>query len=468
MENHESGYKQMRQRFVQLSADSSAHGYHNIFKTKILAIRLMWIAFSLTSAAFFGFLLYGSIHDYRKYEVQTTTTIQPETEMKLPMISFCNSKPMMTKFAYDYAIQQFIELYGSPVPENTASVLYGNFSDPRDFFNFNNDNAAWNTMLLMINKFADPKFNQTIQHAFGLDYGQFFNQLTANSRPILHSHSEWYYDPVYGSCWRVNSGQASNGSEIDMLEQTFAGYNRGILSINFLDVFANQSYNFFNTFNINSVGLKIFIEHQDALTLHNVNMLAAKPGTCTYIGLKKIVTKNQHEPYTACKDLTGFQSVLYDKILNSRKTYSQQACLRVCMQKKVTDTCGCSFVYFPNLDRFTTCQTVEQINCFNKVHPTINMTECDEWCPLECESLSYEYSISSDIFPDDTNLLLIKTDEKIADLFRNANVNLANASFATIANSVACVYIYYQDFYTTTIVQTPAMTWVIFLYIFYL
>jgi hypothetical protein len=367
----------------------------------------------------------------------------------------------MSKAAHKYAIKVFTSLYELPVPPEINSVLYGNFSKPKDLIHFVTDKKVFETILMMVNKFADPKFNTKVQQAFGLLHRNFFNQITLASTMISDDHLVWYYDPAYGNCWKVNSGRRSDGSNIDLLEQEIDGYNQAIASVNFLNVFANQTYNFFNEFGKNSIGLKIFIDDQNAVPLHNRNLIPAKPGSCTYIGLKKIVTKNLPRPFTDCQDLTNFHSILYDKIIRANMTYSQQACLRVCMQKKMIDACNCSLVYFPNLDEFTTCQTPTQIDCFRKEYP-INITGCDKWCPLECETLKYEYSISSDSFPDELNLKLLRADYMIDYWFQNANLSLENASPETIANSVACVYVYFPDLYTTKIVQTPAMTKVCF------
>jgi amiloride-sensitive sodium channel subunit alpha/amiloride-sensitive sodium channel subunit gamma len=444
-------------RFVQLSAGSTVHGYHSIYRTRLLVIRIIWIVFFLCSVGFFGFLLIGSVRDYLKFEVKTTTRVEYESKLKFPMISFCNSKPMMTRFAYDYAIKQFLNVYGSPPPDSVLSVLYGNFTDPNEFYWFNNNLDMFNIILLMINKFADPKFNQSTQQAFGLTYAQFFNQFSMNSDPVSGDSFYWYYDATYGNCYKFNSGVTENGSKIDILEQASTGYNNGIWSVNFLDVFANQTYNFVNSYNVNTMGLKLSIDDQNSIPLYFYNMLSVKPGTCTYVKLKKTITKNLPYPYTNCQDLTNYHSVLYDKFLKLNKTYSQQVCFQLCLQKKVTDACNCSINLYPNLDNHRTCYTWGRIECFFRINP-LNLDGCEKLCPLECESVKYDYSISSDKYPDQTNFVLLKTDPNIDAMFKYANVSLADASYETLSNSLACVFIYYQDFQTTTIEQTMAMS----------
>jgi hypothetical protein len=467
-------------RFIELSGESTAHGYHNIFKTRLTVIRLMWISVFIVSTAIFTYLLMNCIREFQKHEVKSTTSIAREPKMKLPMLSFCNSKPMMTKFASDYAIEQFINAYSEvkfkmslfargdeltdeqQIPANVTSILYGNFTDPNDFFTFNNDLQVMTIIQMMINRFADPAFNQSMQQEFGLTYEQFFNQFSMNSEPVSSDFFHWYFDPTYGNCWRFNSGVMQNGSSIDILEQTATGYGYGVWSINFLDVFANQTYNFMNTFNVNTMGLKISIDEPSSIPLYYYNMLSLKPGTCTYINMKKIVTINLPYPYTNCQDLTNYHSILYDKFSKLNKTYSQKVCFELCRQWKLFEACNCSVNSHPNVDNLRTCQTWEEITCFkyiSQVEPLTRTLEgCERYCPLECESVSYDYTITTDDYPDETNFWLLKTDSNIDLMFQNANVSLANASFESLAKSVACVYVYFQDFQTTVIEQTAAMT----------
>jgi hypothetical protein len=311
-------------------------------------------------------------------------------------------------------------------------------------------------LLRLIHKLADPEFNKTVQKAFGLTFQQFFNKIYKNYDNVASDCFVWYYDSIYGNFWKFNSGKTQNGSRINLLEQKSTGYYYGILSVNFLDVFPSQIYNIINSFYGFSLGLKISIDNQDSIPLYFYNMLAIKPGTCTYINIKKMITRNLPYPYTNCHDLTNYHSVLYDKFAKLNKTYSQRACFQLCKQKKMIDACNCTIVSYPNVDNHPTCQSFEQLNCYNR--QSLNLSGCDAYCPLECESVSYDFTITSDKYPDETNLVLLKASSEIATLFEKANVSLANASYDTVANSVACVYIYYQDFDTITIEQSRAMS----------
>jgi hypothetical protein len=456
MSNEKQQLETIWSRFVQLSADSTGHGYHNIFKARLLPIRIMWVLLFTTSTSFCVYLFIGSINNYFKYEVTTRTRLEYESKMKLPMISICNSKPFMTRFAYDYAIQEFLEFYGPLVSPQIASVLYGNFTDPNNLSLFNADPYLNQIMFLIQNKIADPTFNQTIQQALGLIKKQFFVSFMFNSDTVPSDYFVWYFDPNYGNCFKFNSGKTQNGSSIDLLEQTASGYANGIFSVNFLDVFSNQTYNFMNLYNTYTLGLKVSIDDQSSIPLYASNMIPMKPGTCTYINIAKTVSKRLPRPFSSCQDLTDYHSVLYDEFLKLNKSYSQQVCYQLCKQMKVITTCNCSIMFYPNVDSVKSCQTLNQVNCYNNL--TLDESGCDDHCPLECESIDFEFTTAAEIFPDQNNYVILKSNAQISGLFRNANVSLASAPFEAVSNSLACVYIYYQDLKTTRIEESRAMT----------
>lgn len=202
--------------------------------------------------------------------------------MKFPMISFCNSKPMMTRFAYDYAIQEFTlmyeENYGMQVPENVVAFLYGN-NTIDELANTSHDPDVSVLAQIMSNNFSDPSFDQTIQQSFGLTLDEFFVYLMNSFSITSPDYLIWFYDPTYCNCFKLNSGETQNGSKVDPLEQESTGYGNSIWSVNFIDVFTNQTGNFLNYYNTYSVGLKISIDEQNTIPLYAFNMMTSKPGS---------------------------------------------------------------------------------------------------------------------------------------------------------------------------------------------
>jgi hypothetical protein len=452
----------IRKRFIELSADSSAHGYHNIYKTKYTFLRIFWIFFVVISTAFCLFLVVNSIRDYLKFEVTTKTRIERQDKMKFPMISFCNYKPFMTKAAQKYTIKEFnkefFEMFGVSPPDNVTQVLYGNTND-ENLKAFVDDGYIYWLVQIIQNKLSDPDFDNSTLRSFGFNVEDFFVDVYLGNKTLYYEeHFTWYYDPFYGNCYRFNSGKMENGSQIEILEQNVAGYSEGLQTVNFIDVYPKQAYSFMSLGSVTTTGLKISIDDQNDFPLTYSKMLSFKPGTCTYINLKKTVTKSLPRPYSNCQDLTNFHSVIYDKIISLNKTYSQKVCYAMCQQKKVTDTCNCSVYIYPNVDRYSACKTEDDRECVDYLWG--DDSGCKELCPLECESTSYDFTTTFDEYPDQYTFNLKRAEPSVIDHFEKVGFSGSEITYDDLARSLACLKIYYNEFSTTTIEESKAMTWV--------
>jgi hypothetical protein len=453
----------MWKRMVDLSSESTAHGYQKIYNTSNAMIRFFWIIFFLSSTGFCVYLVIGSIRNFLKYEVTTKTRVKRSSSMTLPVITFCNYKPFLTASAIAKTTQLFLQLYGNgSMPVNDLSVLFGNYTNASDVNSFAFNPFYLNIIEAIKNALGDPDFNQTVQQSFGYSLNQFFIYFYLANRPVSFDHFTWFYDPNYGNCFKYNSGVKQDGSRIDLIKQTSAGYGNGVRSINFIDVFPAQAYSFMSLNSVTTTGLKFSIDDQYAMPLYYNKMIPAKPGSCTYINLKKTVTKNLPSPFSECHDLTYFHSELYDKFLKLNKTYSQNACFDMCKQKKVIETCQCASIYFLNPDKSRTCATLDETYCSKNL--TLNESGCEEYCPLECESITYDFSTSFESYPDQYNYVVEKGNPVVIALFKAANMDLDVRVFDDLANSMTCVYIFYSALETTTIEEARAMSWVYFFF----
>ncbi len=436
--------------------DSTGHGYPNILRTNKYPVKFVWLVLLLCSVTFCGYLLFKGISDYMENEVTSKIRLVNKSPLTFPMMTVCNSKPFMTRFAYDYTIDHFLKLNNSNnLYTNDAemkSVLYGNFTNPSSINKFKL--VSRNELYLFQNQLADPEFNQSILQALGYTLNEFFLLGAYGEGLLSNDYLIPHYDSYYGNCFKINSGKMPNGSSIPLLTQTESGQANGFLFINFIDTFVNQSYNFMNLLNSYSFGLKISIDDQDAVPLLFKNMIPLKPGTCTYLGLRKTVSSGLPSPYSSCTDLSSFRSVLYDKFVKYGKTYEQRICYEMCKQKKMIDACNCAVIDYPNLDKFRTCNVMNEINCTRNLKP--DTSGCDEYCPLECQSVSFDYSTGLEYFPNSANYELFKANALVRARFAYANIT--NYTYEGLANSLACVYVYFEDMKVTTIEEAATIT----------
>ena len=249
--------------------DSTGHGYPNILRTKRNVVRLMWSVFFLSSAAFCSYLVVRGILAYMQNEVTSKIRLVNKSSLTFPMITLCNSKPFMTRSAYDYTIEHFLKLNDSNnqyvESDQLKSVLFGNYTNSSSIANFLEYSGK--DVYLFQNQLADPSFNQTLLSAIGLTRDEFFLFKTYDGSSLSNDYVVPYYDPYYGNCFTINSGLLQNGSGIPLLSQAGSGEANGLILINFIDVFVNQSYNFMNLLNSYGFGLKISIDDQDDVPL---------------------------------------------------------------------------------------------------------------------------------------------------------------------------------------------------------
>jgi hypothetical protein len=289
----------------------------------------------------------------------------------------------------------------------------------------------------------------------GFTIDQFFTVFSlAENRVSDWKNFVWYYDPNYGNCFKFNSGQTQSGSAISLVSQTHGGFGNGIRSTSFLDVSTQQAYSFMTLNQVTTFGLKISIDDQNTIPLYYSKMITMQPGTCTYIKLKKTITKNLPKPYSSCQDLKNYHSVLYDKFVRLNKTYSQQTCYALCNQKKVLDSCGCALNYFPNVDNNSTCSTLAMIYC--ALNLTLDSSGCDEYCPLECESITFDFTTTFEIYPDQSNLLVEQADPVVVAQFQSKGLDVTTSTFDLLSESIACVYVFYDTLETTIIEESEA------------
>ena len=147
--------------------------------------------------------------------------------------------------------------------------------------------------------------------------------------------------------------------------------------------------------------------------VHNASMRPLKTdrvfvesGKKTFISVKRTFVSNSPYPYTDCQDLTSYSSPLYDHIKSSKQysTYRQQDCFNLCVQEAIIENCNCSFSGFDNPygenSTVRPCLTLNDYECYNKKFFEFDPTECaSKSCPLECDSIEYDLSISSLIDP---------------------------------------------------------------------
>jgi len=182
---------------------------------------------------------------------------------------------------------------------------------------------------------------------------------------------------------------------------------------------------------------------------------AASPGYATNFEIKRIYSFKLNEPFSSClKDtvsINSFDSDLYRYILQSTNySYNQKDCFEYCKGREIN-----KYLNITNeIDHWKSIIT-KRLKNFNSLE-LFKVTKqnfdkiCSKECPLECDSVKYDLSISF------TKLIV----ERIVSL-SNELGGIANPKFKMLtekdSQDLVFVNVFYKDLDYTSISQLPKM-----------
>ena len=382
--------------FIKWSESLTLHAIPNIFRTKHLVIRVLWI-FAFTISTFTcAYMVSGSINNYLQFGVITTIRVTSENPMTFPSITLCNANAFVTEESYSFTDEFITNLFGlnsSDILENKSNITTFNSKYPlfvRYFASkFFIQNAAF-----ILNETQKKSFGFTIKKTliscfFGLNY--------CDENDFIY-----YYDFMYGNCYKFNTGKYLNGSDEELKTISKIGKQNGLM----LELFVGNANNP-KSLSIFS-GAHIFI-HNDSLTPSTYEGIDLNVGTSTNIAVHKSYISKLPKPYSDCTEnldkMNSFDSELFRAIIKSNNSYRRVDCLNLCYQKKLLDQCGCYDTSVqplnPNDDRI--CSNEKQTLCLYGVFDYFTKKGfnelCSNDCPVECHSTQYSLSTSSLLYP---------------------------------------------------------------------
>lgn len=142
-----------------------------------------------------------------------------------------------------------------------------------------------------------------------------------------------------------------------------------------------------------------------------------------------------------CTSSSKFSSTLFDFVVRqSGIYYSQKICFNFCVQKKIIETCGCAIIILPLMDTSTqTCSSLEQLYCgINVMYNFANFSkECQDACPRECDTVEYDTSTSSLLYPS--------IYYKDTLLVNNSKIKGAGIPYSDIDKAVLRLNVFYES-----------------------
>ena len=118
--------------FIKWSESLTLHAIPNIFRTKHLVIRVLWILAFTISTITCAYMVSDSINNYLQFGVITTIRVTSENPMIFPSITLCNANAFVTEESYSYTDEFITNIFGlnsSDILKNEPklSILYSKY-----------------------------------------------------------------------------------------------------------------------------------------------------------------------------------------------------------------------------------------------------------------------------------------------------------------------------------------------------
>jgi hypothetical protein len=363
---------EMKQAALAIIEDSTIHGIPRVIKSKSLISKIIWTSFFVVCAAGCIYMILTTIFSYLEYKDVTSVEIITDIPATFPMITLCNLNKIQKK---NEIISEIVKMYSN---KQTFNML-------KDFF--------------IMSKLND--LNDTIKQSISFSLEESMIQCLFNGFPCnLKSDFKWYFHPFLGNCYSYNTGLDNLGNQVEIKKISKSGKQNGFQ----LELFIGNPNEILDY--MISSGYHILINNQ-TYKISTFEGYDISTGIETDIAINRLYTSLKPKPFSDCIELDkidSFDSDLYRYIFKSNKTYRQNDCFELCLQKNVIETCKCYTPSFDKLNGNIPCSNDEQNICQTDEYEKLFVdgkviVECNRYCPLECYSISYEFTSSFSSYP---------------------------------------------------------------------
>jgi hypothetical protein len=205
---------------------------------------------------------------------------------------------------------------------------------------------------------------------------------------------------------------------------------------------------------LNGRGFKVYIHNQTSDPILP-NEMDLNIGMELNLAITRTFSQKTPHPYSECKDLASFNSTYYSILKELNISYSQYECLKLCLQKKINEICGCYYPkYLKSSKSLEICSNLTQLDCVYSQQSFFDFDEfCLEQCPLECDTITYDVQMSSLAYPSNSVYKNLLQNATFVQEFQNYT---GEAFFlASIRDYVVSLKIFYPSTSYILITQMP-------------
>ena len=215
--------KSMKKALLDWTQTVNFHNFSRIFKKdNHIFTKITWASIFLALFSATNYILINLIIDYFEYKVVSTIQIKNEVPQLFPMITICDSNPLITK---------------------ESEQLIRSISNSSYYID--------DVMGYVIN---DQSFSDNNRRRLGFDLESVMTDCSFNFNTCNFTNDfRWIFTYKYGNCFQYNSDFDMNNQPVELKRQNLKGEDYGF----YLNIFPLINTN--NLSNTKSVGLKVYI-----------------------------------------------------------------------------------------------------------------------------------------------------------------------------------------------------------------
>ena len=379
----------LKEKVLEHLSTTHIHGLPHVVRSKYWYMKVLWVLMFILLIIISSWLTSQVFTTYYGWPVVSSIILYIEQEQMFPAVTICNLEPLITKHASD--------------------VIQENLS-PNFNYTLEGLQQLSNVRYSILDKLSGSDVNFTTKQLFGYSIGETiincqFNGFECNSSLDFI----WYYSFNYGNCYTFNSGfsyitDTPNENSIKST-QPIKTVSRDDIDYGLnLEVYIGSRD---AKYSLEEYGAIVFIHNQTMRPESSTGILLSS-GTQNSIGIEKSFNSYTPDPFSSCQDLSTleFDRTYYNAITAASLTYTQSTCLDVCLRQQIITKCGCSYLEFIQIKKAHPCGESDQelecaYNLFYNFWSVNSYSVCSNLCPLECDTQTYSYELSTSGYPTD-------------------------------------------------------------------
>jgi hypothetical protein len=428
--------KEILSQIKETISSSSIHAFPNIVQNKYKTIKFVWIVCFLISSAACAYLITTTISEYLNFEVVSKSTVKYLSSIDFPIITICHTTTFNTEYANEFLNHNYSDFDFSKTP---SQVKYDFLANRYKSF----------VSVKSLNESMKQKMGQNLDY---LLITCLFNIIECN----LVEDFEYYYDIMYGKCYRYNSGKNMNGESTSKKQITTNGLLNGLQ----IELFVGRADQNDKAFSIDN-GINLFIESK-VVESQSAEGIRISPGSNYYISLSKYSMSHLPKPYSDCTagldrpELSD--NIFFRNLIANNQTYTESLCRFNCFQKYLGDKCNCKDLFtVPFYKDMPFCFTDNKnficlASAFTNFSKFGLFEKCD--CPVRSENNFYTFKLSNSQYPTKFYAQFLSKNQYLTKKYNFSQ----HFKYEDYENKLAAINIFYDDLKETIIEHNPKLT----------